>query len=205
MQAIAQARISGVKIAAIISNRPDSAGIEWARQQGLHTEILDHKQFSSREDFDQQLAKLIDSFTPDLVVLAGFMRILTPAFTTHYAGRMINIHPSLLPAFPGLQTHQRALDAGCHIAGCTVHFVTAELDHGPIISQGVVNILQDDTAATLAARVLELEHQLYPEAVRAFAQGQLELVDGKLGNKASLAQTMLCPGPLVSSSTEGNA
>ena len=138
MQAIVEAQLPGARIAAVIANRPDAAGLAWAAERGIATAALDHKAFASREDFDAALAAQIDAFAPDLVVLAGFMRILTPGFTQHYAGRMFNIHPSLLPAFPGLHTHQRALDAGCRLAGATVHFVTAELDHGPIVAQGVV-------------------------------------------------------------------
>ncbi|GLR11864.1 phosphoribosylglycinamide formyltransferase [Chitinimonas prasina] len=177
MQAIVEAAIPGAHIAAVIANRPDAAGLAWAAERGIATVALDHKQYASREAFDTELAARIDSFQPDLVVLAGFMRILTPAFTQHYAGRMFNIHPSLLPAFPGLHTHQRAIDAGCKLAGCTVHFVTAELDHGPIVFQAAVPVLDDDTETSLAQRVLAEEHRLYPAAVQAFVQGRLE-VDG---------------------------
>ncbi|MDN3577985.1 phosphoribosylglycinamide formyltransferase [Chitinimonas viridis] len=177
MQAIVEAAIPGAHIAAVIANRPDAAGLAWAAERGIATVALDHKQYASREAFDTELAARIDSFQPDLVVLAGFMRILTPAFTQHYAGRMFNIHPSLLPAFPGLHTHQRAIDAGCKLAGCTVHFVTAELDHGPIVFQAAVPVLDDDTETSLAQRVLAEEHRLYPAAVQAFVEGRLE-VDG---------------------------
>ncbi|MGQ5522860.1 phosphoribosylglycinamide formyltransferase [Chitinimonas sp. PSY-7] len=177
MQAIVDARIDGAQIAAVISNRPDAAGLAWAAAQGIPTVALDHKQYASREDFDAALQAAIDAFSPDLVVLAGFMRILTPAFTRQYAGRMLNIHPSLLPAFPGLHTHQRAIEAGCKLAGCTVHFVTAELDHGPIAAQAAVPVMGDDTAETLAARVIVEEHRLYPAVVRAFVEDRLQ-IDG---------------------------
>lgn len=178
MQAIVEAQLPGARIAAVIANRPDAAGLAWAAERGIATAALDHKAFASREDFDAALAAQIDAFAPDLVVLAGFMRILTPGFTQHYAGRMFNIHPSLLPAFPGLHTHQRALDAGCRLAGATVHFVTAELDHGPIVAQGAVAVADDDTADSLAAKVLRVEHQIYPQAVRWFVEGRLTL-DGQ--------------------------
>ncbi len=155
----------GAQVAAVISNKADAKGLQFAAQQGIATAVLDHKASSSREAFDAQLAQLIDSYAPSLVVLAGFMRILTPAFVQRYAGRLLNIHPSLLPAFPGLHTHQRAIDAGCQFVGATVHQVTAELDHGPIIAQAVVPVLPGDTADTLAARVLSQEHLIYPQAV----------------------------------------
>ena len=157
-------------ISAVISNRADAKGLAFAREQGLATEVLDHKAYASREDFDASLAQAIDRHDPALVVLAGFMRILTPGFVAHYAGRLLNIHPSLLPAFPGLHTHQRAIEAGCRFAGATVHEVTAELDHGPILAQAVVPVLPGDTPDALAARVLTQEHRIYPEAVKAFLQ-----------------------------------
>ena len=160
----------GARVAAVISNKPDAAGLAFAREQGIATEVLDHKAFASREAFDTELAATIDRHQPALVVLAGFMRILTPGFVAHYVGRLINIHPSLLPAFTGLHTHQRAIDAGCKFAGVTVHHVTAELDVGPILDQAVVPVLPDDTAETLAARVLTQEHVIYPRAVRALMQ-----------------------------------
>jgi phosphoribosylglycinamide formyltransferase-1 len=157
------------RVAAVISNKARVAGLDFAQAQGLATAVLDHKAFASREAFDAALAAEIDRFDepgePALVVLAGFMRILTPAFVSRYAGRLLNIHPSLLPAFPGLHTHQRALDAGCKFVGATVHQVTAELDHGPILAQAVVPVLPGDTAETLAARVLTQEHLLYPRAI----------------------------------------
>lgn len=181
MQAIVDANIPGARIAAVIANRPDAAGLAWAAGRGIATVGLDHKAFAGREAFDERLAAEIDAFNPDLVVLAGFMRILTPAFTARYEGRMLNIHPSLLPSFPGLHTHQRAIEMGCKVAGCTVHFVTAELDHGPIVAQAVVPVLDDDTEAALAARVLVQEHQLYPAAVRGIIGGELVLRDGRVG------------------------
>ncbi|RZJ07391.1 MAG: phosphoribosylglycinamide formyltransferase [Acidovorax sp.] len=160
----------GARVAAVVSNKADAGGLAFARAQGIAAEVLDHKGFASREAFDAELAALVDRHDPALVVLAGFMRILTPGFVARYAGRLINIHPSLLPAFTGLHTHQRAIDAGCKFAGVTVHQVTAELDVGPILDQAVVPVLPDDTADTLAARVLTQEHVIYPRAVRALAQ-----------------------------------
>jgi phosphoribosylglycinamide formyltransferase-1 len=157
----------GAQVAAVISNRADAAGLAFAREQGVATEVIDHKAFASREAFDDELAGAIDRCQPTLVVLAGFMRVLTPAFVQRYAGRLLNIHPSLLPAFPGLHTHQRALDMGCKFAGATVHHVTAELDHGPVLEQAVVPVLPGDTAQTLAARVLTQEHVIYPRSIAA--------------------------------------
>lgn len=159
------AQLYGAEVAAVISNRPDAGGLAFAREQGIATAVVDHKLYAQREDFDAALAAAIDRFAPALVVLAGFMRILTPGFVARYGGRLLNIHPSLLPAFPGLHTHQRALDAGCRFAGATVHQVTAELDYGPILAQAVVPILPGDTAADLAARVLTQEHLVYPRAI----------------------------------------
>ena len=163
-------RAYGVRIAAVVSNKADAKGLVFARDHGIATAVLDHKAFESREAFDAALAQAIDQYQPALVVLAGFMRILTPGFVEHYAGRLINIHPSLLPAFTGLHTHQRAIDAGCKFAGVTVHQVTAELDVGPILDQAVVPVLPGDTADTLAARVLTQEHVIYPRAVRTLVQ-----------------------------------
>ena len=159
------AGVPGAQVAAVISNRADAAGLAFAREQRIPAEIIDHKSFASREEFDAALAARIDFCEPSLVVLAGFMRILTPAFVARYQGRLLNIHPSLLPAFPGLHTHQRAIDAGCRFAGATVHQVTAELDYGPILEQAVVPVLPGDTEATLAARVLTQEHLIYPQAI----------------------------------------
>lgn len=159
----------GARVAAVISNKADAKGLQFASAQGIVTEVLDHKAYPSREAFDAALAQLIDRHdSPDqpvLVLLAGFMRILTPEFVNRYAGRLVNIHPSLLPAFAGLHTHQRAIEAGCRVAGATVHLVTAELDHGPILAQAVVPVLPGDTADKLAARVLTQEHLIYPQAV----------------------------------------
>jgi phosphoribosylglycinamide formyltransferase-1 len=156
------------RVAAVISNKADAAGLVFAKEHGIATAVLDHKAFASREEFDAALMAQIDLFSPMLVVLAGFMRILTPGFVAHYAGRLLNIHPSLLPSFPGLNTHQRAIDAGCKFAGATVHQVTADLDHGPILDQAVVPVLANDTAEVLAARVLTQEHLIYPRAVAQF-------------------------------------
>jgi len=153
------------RIAAVISNRPGARGLQTARDAGIATAVVDHQAFDGREAFDAALMAEIDRHDPALVLLAGFMRILTPGFVAHYAGRLINIHPSLLPAFPGLHTHQRALDEGCKLAGATVHRVTAELDHGHILAQAAVPVLPGDTADTLAARVLTQEHLIYPRAV----------------------------------------
>jgi len=158
-------RCHDAQVAAVISNRADAAGLAFAREQGIATEVVDHKAFASRELFDEALARVIDAHQPALVVLAGFMRILTPGFVARYAGRLLNIHPSLLPAFPGLHTHQRAIDAGCKFAGATVHQVTTDLDHGPILEQAVVPILPGDTAEALAERVLTQEHLIYPRAI----------------------------------------
>jgi phosphoribosylglycinamide formyltransferase-1 len=164
----------GARIAAVISNKADAKGLVFAKTHGIATEVLDHKAFDSRDAFDAALMNAIDKFdTPEhpvLVVLAGFMRILTPGFVAHYEGRLVNIHPSLLPAFAGLNTHQRALDAGCKFVGATVHLVTAELDHGPILEQAVVPVLPDDNAVTLAARVLTQEHLIYPRAISQLLQ-----------------------------------
>lgn len=183
MQSLLDAAADGtlpVRVAAVLSNRPDARGLEIAAARGIPTRVIDHKQYDGREAFDAAMAEAIDAFAPDLVVLAGFMRILSDAFVGHYAGRLINIHPSLLPAFTGLHTHQRALDEGVRIHGCTVHFVTPALDHGPIIVQAAVPVLDGDDATRLAARVLAQEHRIYPQAVRWFAEGRLRLVDGRV-------------------------
>ncbi len=162
-------------IAAVIANRPACRGLERAREAGIPALAIDHKAFDSRESFDEQLALAIDEYKPDLVVLAGFMRILTPGFVGHYRGRLLNIHPSLLPKYPGLDTHQRALDAGDASAGATVHFVTEELDGGPAVIQAAVSIESGDSAETLAARVLKREHKIYPLAIRWFCERRLTL------------------------------
>jgi phosphoribosylglycinamide formyltransferase-1 len=174
----AQAEGWPARIAAVISNRPDAAGLSFAQAQGIPTAVVPSKQFACREAFDAALQQEIDRFNPDLVVLAGFMRILTPAFVEHYAGRMLNIHPSLLPAFPGLATHRQALEGGVMEHGATVHFVTAELDHGPVVAQARVPVLPGDTEDLLAARVLAEEHKLYPYAVRLFVEDRLSIEHG---------------------------
>lgn len=192
LQAIIDAQEAGqinTRICAVISNKAQVKGLERAQNHGIPTRVLDHRDYDSREAFDQSLQEVIDSFEPGLVVLAGFMRILTPEFTQHYLGRMLNIHPSLLPKYQGLHTHQRAIDAGDSEHGVTVHFVTAELDGGPIISQAKVPVLGDDTADTLAARVLVEEHKIYPQAIGWFAEGKLSMEGGKaLLNGSPIAQ-----------------
>lgn len=160
----------GARVAAVISNRPGAKGLQTASEAGIATAVVDHKSYAGREAFDRALQAAIDAHDPALVVLAGFMRILTPDFVAHYEGRILNIHPSLLPAFPGLHTHQRAIEAGCRVAGTTVHLVTAELDHGPILAQAAVPVLAGDTADILAARVLTQEHLIYPRAVAEWLQ-----------------------------------
>ena len=166
-------------VAAVIANRPEAAGLETARARGIPVRLVDHRHYADRTAFDAALAETIDAFAPDLVVLAGFMRILTPDFVQRYRGRMLNIHPSLLPLFTGLHTHRRALEAGARVHGCTVHFVTPELDHGPIVIQAAVPVLDDDDESALASRVLAQEHVIYPLAIRWFIEGRLHLLDGK--------------------------
>lgn len=166
------------RIAAVISNKADAKGLEFAKAHGIPTAVVSNKDFATRDAFDAALAEVIDSFKPDLVVLAGFMRILTAPFVEHYAGRLLNIHPSLLPLFPGLHTHQQALDAGVAEHGATVHFVTAQLDHGPAIVQARVPVLPGDTEDTLAARVLVEEHKIYPYAVRLFVEDRISIDNG---------------------------
>ncbi len=179
------------RIAAVISNRPGAAGLDFAAQHGIATAVLDHKGFASREAFDAELQRVIDGYAPDLLVLAGFMRILTPGFTAHYAERMLNIHPSLLPAFTGLHTHARALEMGCKFVGATVHFVTAELDHGAIVAQAVVPVMAGDDEASLSARVLKLEHRMYPQAVRWFVEDRLLLSDGVVRHRDGDSQAII--------------
>lgn len=181
-QAIAEAQLP-IEIAAVISNRPQAAGLEYARSRGIPAVALDHTEHADREAFDVLLAEEIERHRPDLVVLAGYMRILSAAFIARFEGRLLNIHPSLLPMFPGLKTHERALAEGLKIHGCTVHFVTADLDHGPIVIQAAVPVRADDTVDTLAARVLRQEHRIYPQAVRWFAEGRLEIRDGRVNLK----------------------
>jgi phosphoribosylglycinamide formyltransferase-1 len=168
------------RVAAVLSNRPGAAGLEVAASHGIPTRVVDHARYPDREAFDAALAEAIDAFCPDLVALAGFMRILGDRFVARHAGRLVNIHPSLLPAFPGLSTHRRALEAGVRLHGCTVHFVTPTLDHGPIIAQAAVPVLDGDDVSSLAARVLAQEHRLYPLAVRWFAEGRLRVIDGRV-------------------------
>jgi phosphoribosylglycinamide formyltransferase-1 len=170
---------SSYEIVAVISNKQDAFGLQRAAKHEIATETLSHRDFASRESFDAQLAELVDSFKPDLVVLAGFMRILTASFVALFAGRLVNIHPSLLPEFPGMNTHQRALDAGVSEHGVSVHFVTEELDGGPVIARRKVSVQADDTAESLAAKVLTEEHKLYPEVVEWFARGELSLSAGQ--------------------------
>jgi phosphoribosylglycinamide formyltransferase-1 len=184
MLKVAAAERWPAQIAAVISNQPTAAGLDVARAAGIASSAINHRDYPDREQFDAALAELIDQHSPDLIVLAGFMRILTPGFVNRYFGRLINIHPSLLPSFPGLRTHQQAIDAGVKVHGATVHFVTAELDHGPIISQATVPVLDDDTEDTLAARVLEQEHRIYPQAVRDLMSDTLKLVDGRVVRSA---------------------
>lgn len=174
------------QIRAVISNRPNAAGLALAQTAGLDTAVLDHTEYESRDAFDAALADLIDEYQPDWLVLAGFMRVLTDGFVNRYLGRLVNIHPSLLPAFPGLKTHQRALEAGVRVHGVTVHLVTAELDHGPIVDQAMLPVLPGDTPETLAARVLALEHQIYPRALSALACGRVKSVNGRLEGTLTL-------------------
>jgi phosphoribosylglycinamide formyltransferase-1 len=176
------------RIAAVISNKASAEGLAFAASHGIDTAVVDHTAFDSREAFDAELARVIDGFAPDVLVLAGFMRILTESFVRHFEGRMLNVHPSLLPAFPGLNTHQRAIDAGCKLAGATVHFVTPELDHGPIVAQAAVPVLVTDTAETLAQRVLVQEHLMYPQAVRWLVEGQLTLDASVVHHRKGCAQ-----------------
>jgi phosphoribosylglycinamide formyltransferase 1 len=174
MQALVEAALP-VKIAAVLSNRGDALGLEYAMNRGIPVEVVEHRDFATREAFDTALAAAIDAYIPDAVVLAGFMRVLTTPFVERYAGRLLNIHPSLLPAFPGVHTHRRALEAGVKLHGCTVHFVTPVLDHGPIIAQAAVPVLPGDDEQSLAARVLDQEHLIYPRALRWFAEDRLRV------------------------------
>jgi len=176
----ARAQAWPAQVVGVISNRPQAAGLAWAREQGLFTQVVDHQTYASREAFDEALLQACQAHRPDLLVLAGFMRVLGTAFVQHYEGRMINVHPSLLPAFTGLNTHRRALEAGVKVAGATVHYVTPTLDHGPVIAQAVVPVLANDDAETLAARVLEQEHLIYPRAVHDLLEGRLMLKDGRV-------------------------
>lgn len=193
MQAIVEAGLP-LRVAAVISNVADAAGLDFARSRGIPTAVVNHRDYPSREEFDAELAATLDRYAPDLVVLAGFMRILGDGFVRRYEGRLINIHPSLLPAYPGLHTHRRALEEGVKVHGCTVHFVTPRLDHGPIMVQAAVPVLPGDTEETLAARVLRQEHRIYPLALRWFAEDRLVIengivrVDGQDAAQSVLAQ-----------------
>ena len=169
---------TGLDIRAVISNRPDAKGLEWARSQSLPTQVVDHKDFPTREAFDGALAQAIEPLRPDVILLAGFMRIFTPEFIARFPRRILNIHPSLLPSFPGLHTHRQALQSGVKLHGCTVHFVTPSLDSGPIVIQAAVPVLAGDTEEALAARVLEAEHRIYPQAVRWMIEDRLEFLAG---------------------------
>ena len=194
MQAIVQrcaAEGWPARVVAVLSNKPGAEGLAWAAGQGIATAALDHQAYADRAAFDAALAEAIDAHAPDLVVLAGFMRILSDGFVLHYAGRLLNIHPSLLPAFPGLHTHRRAIEAGCKLAGATVHFVTPTLDHGPIVAQAAVPVRPDDTPAVLSARVLAAEHQVFPQAVRWFVEDRLVLTDGVVRHRDGAAQLLI--------------
>lgn len=179
------------RIAAVISNRPTAAGLAYAQARGIPTQVVDHRQFANREAFDTCLGEAIDACQPDIVALAGFMRVLGPSFVQRYWGRLINIHPSLLPAFAGLDTHRRALEAGCKVAGATVHWVTPDLDHGPIVAQAVVAVQAGDDAASLAARVLAREHVLYPLAVRWMVNDELRFDNGVLRHIHGQSQSLM--------------
>ena len=179
------------QVVAVIANRPAAAGLMFAAAQGIATAVVDHKAYALREDFDAALADAIDAYAPDLLLLAGFMRILGPVFVRRYEGRFLNIHPSLLPSFTGLHTHRRALAAGCKAVGATVHFVTAELDHGPIVVQSVVPVYAGDDEAALSARVLASEHRIYPLAVSWFVQGQLRVHDGLVSHTQGASQVLI--------------
>lgn len=196
MEAIVRARIPGARIAAVISNRADAAGLAFAARQGIKAVVVAHTDYPEREQFDAALRSAIDAYAPDLVVLAGFMRVLGEDFVRRYAGRLLNIHPSLLPAFPGLHTHRRALAAGVKVHGASVHFVTPELDGGPIVLQAVVPVLPDDDEESLASRVLAEEHRIYPQAVRWFVEGRLNVAgDGRIGVARARAEefALHCP------------
>lgn len=177
MRAIVEAR-TGLEVKAVISNRPDAQGLEWAKSRGIATAVVDHKKFPTREAFDAAMGDAIGGFAPDLVLLAGFMRIFTPQLIARFPRRILNIHPSLLPSFPGLHTHRAALAAGVKLHGCTVHVVTPSLDSGPIVIQGAVPVMPGDTEETLAERVLQTEHRIYPQAIRWFLEDRIEFLPG---------------------------
>jgi len=192
MQALLDAELP---VSAVISNVPGAAGLAIAARRGVPTRVVPHKDFASREGFEDALAGEIDGFSPKLVALAGFMRVLTPGFVQRYRDRMLNIHPSLLPAFPGLNTHERALAAGVKVHGCSVHFVTADLDHGPIVAQAAIPVRRNDTAASLALRVLKQEHVVYPRAVRWFLDDRLVIGNGVVSVKGNDAQLVFDDSP----------
>jgi phosphoribosylglycinamide formyltransferase-1 len=192
MQALLQARLPA-QVSAVLSNNPRAAGLEFARRHGVETGVVDHHDYPDRDSFDRALAAQIDRHAPDLVVLAGFMRILGNWFVQRYAGRLLNIHPSLLPAFAGIHTHRRALADGVKLHGCTVHFVTSALDHGPIVAQAAVPVLPEDDEDSLAARVLEQEHRILPQAVRWFLEGRLSVH----GNRVAVAGAVCLPAPIL--------
>jgi len=198
MEALLEANLP-VTFAAVISNNPEARGLDTACDHGVATEVVNHRDFADREAFDAALAASIDRHQPDLVVLAGFMRVLTPGFVRHYADRMINVHPALLPAFPGLHTHRRALAAGVKLHGCTVHYVTPEVDVGPIIIQAAVPVLPEDSEQTLAARVLEQEHRIFPQALRWIAEGRVSIGETGMVSIAGLADPV---APLISPGLE---
>ena len=194
MQAIVERCVAQgwpAKVVAVLSNRPDAAGLAWAAGQGIATVVVDHNTFALREDFDRALAEAIDAQAPDLLLLAGFMRVLGADFVRRYEGRFLNIHPSLLPSFPGLHTHRRALEAGTKAAGATVHFVTPQLDHGPIVMQSVVPVRAADDEHALAARVLATEHVIYPQAVRWFVEGKLRVTAGLVRHADGASQVLI--------------
>ena len=193
MQALLEAELPCCRVAAVISNKADATGLDTAQQHGIATQVVMHRDYPDRESFDAALAAAIDRYQPDLVVLAGFMRILTAGFVAHYHGRLINIHPSLLPDLPGMDTHRRAIESGRTEHGASVHFVTPEVDGGPVIAQARVPVRPDDNAATLATRVLEQEHRLYPQVLRWFAEGRLHWVDGRIHLDGQvLQQPVIC-------------
>lgn len=204
MEAIVRSGAPGARISAVISNRPDAKGLAFAAANGIATAVVDHKLFATREDFDAALAETIDAHAPDLVVLAGFMRVLTDGFVRRYAGRLLNVHPSLLPAFPGLNTHRKALEAGIRVHGATVHFVTPALDCGPVVIQAVVPILPDDDEESLAARVLVQEHRIYPQAVRWFVEDRLSIeANGRVSLKGEPGTVSGCVIPALDDEEEG--
>jgi len=195
MRALVEAK-TGIEVRGVVSNRAGAAGLEWAGTQGLATRVVDHRGFATREAFDAALAGAIEAWSPDLILLAGFMRIFTPGFIARFPRRILNIHPSLLPAFPGLHTHRRALAAGVKVHGATVHVVTPALDNGPIVIQGAVPVTAEDTEETLAERVLRVEHQIYPQALRWFAEGRIEFAgDGvvQVRDTGVSSDTMVSP------------